>query len=311
MAKTGILIETENNAVKETSLGVMTAAAGQEIIALVMDANPADVKDKLAEYGAATIVSVKAASGDTTASPDLAAECLAAAIKEYGLEALLGTASAIGKDLFARLAATMDSPLVSDCVAVDVAAKTAKKSHFSGKIFASLKVNADVFLATIRPNAIEAVASPAGGEIVEFTADVADPGLVVVKEVKKGDSGKLDLTEAPVIITGGRAIGSSDNYKMLEACAAKLGAAVGASRAAVDAGYATHSMQVGQTGKTVSPKLYIACGVSGAVQHFAGMKTSKVIVAINEDKDAPIFAKCDYGIVGDIFDVVPVLTEKL
>ncbi len=311
MAKTGILIETENNAVKETSLGVMTAATGQEIIALVMDANPADVKDKLAEYGAATIVSVKAASGDTTASPDLAAECLAAAIKEYGLEALLGTASAIGKDLFARLAATMDSPLVSDCVAVDVAAKTAKKSHFSGKIFASLKVNADVFLATIRPNAIEAVASPAGGEIVEFTADVADPGLVVVKEVKKGDSGKLDLTEAPVIITGGRAIGSSDNYKMLEACAAKLGAAVGASRAAVDAGYATHSMQVGQTGKTVSPKLYIACGVSGAVQHFAGMKTSKVIVAINEDKDAPIFAKCDYGIVGDIFDVVPVLTEKL
>ena len=311
MAKTGILIETENNAVKETSLGVMTAAAGQEIIALVMDANPADVKDKLAEYGAATIVSVKAASGDTTASPDLAAECLATAIKEYGLQALLGTASAIGKDLFARLAATMDSPLVSDCVAVDVAAKTAKKSHFSGKIFASLKVNADVFLATIRPNAIEAVASPAGGEIVEFTADVADPGLVVVKEVKKGDSGKLDLTEAPVIITGGRAIGSSDNYKMLEACAAKLGAAVGASRAAVDAGYATHSMQVGQTGKTVSPKLYIACGVSGAVQHFAGMKTSKVIVAINEDKDAPIFAKCDYGIVGDIFDVVPVLTEKL
>ncbi|MEX1312654.1 MAG: FAD-binding protein, partial [Desulfotignum sp.] len=144
-----------------------------------------------------------------------------------------------------------------------------------------------------------------------FTADVADPGKVVIKEVKKGGAGKIDLTEAPIIITGGRAIKAAENYKMLEDCAAKIGAAVGASRAAVDAGYAPHSMQVGQTGKTVSPRLYIACGVSGAVQHFAGMKTSKVIVAINEDKDAPIFAKCDYGIVGDIFEVVPVLTEKL
>ncbi|MCG8635701.1 MAG: electron transfer flavoprotein subunit alpha/FixB family protein [Desulfobacterales bacterium] len=311
MAKTGILIETENDAVKDTSLGVMTAAAGQEIVALVLDADPSAVKEKLAEYGAASVVAVKAASGDLSASPDLAAECLAAAVKEYGLTALLGTASAVGKDLFGRLAATMDLPLVSDCVAVDVEAKTAKKSHFSGKTFATLKVNADVLLATVRPNAIEAVAAPAGGEIVEFSADVADPGLVVIKEVKKGDSDKVDLTEAPVIVTGGRAIKAAENYKMLEDCAAKIGAAVGASRAAVDAGYAPHSMQVGQTGKTVSPKLYIACGVSGAVQHFAGMKTSKVIVAINEDKDAPIFAKCDYGIVGDIFDVVPALTEKL
>jgi electron transfer flavoprotein alpha subunit len=146
---------------------------------------------------------------------------------------------------------------------------------------------------------------------VEFTSDVADPGLIKIVEVKKDAGEKLDLTEAPVIITGGRAIKAAENYQMLEACAKKLGAAVGASRAAVDAGYAPHSMQVGQTGKTVSPRLYIACGVSGAVQHFAGMKTSKVIVAINEDKDAPIFSKCDYGIVGDIFDVVPVLTEKL
>ncbi|MEH0022567.1 MAG: electron transfer flavoprotein subunit alpha/FixB family protein [Desulfobacter sp.] len=311
MAKTGILIETENGAVKDTTLGVMTAAAGQEIVALVMDANPADLKDKLAEYGAATIVAVKAGAGDIEASPDLAAECLAAAVGECGLTALLGTASATGRDLFARLAAILDAPMVSDCVSVDLAAKTAKKSHFSGKTFATLKVNADLFLATVRPNAIEAVAAPAGGEIVEFTADVADPGLVTVKEVKRGESGKMDLTEAPVIITGGRAIKAAENYKMLEDCAARLGAAVGASRAAVDAGYAPHSMQVGQTGKTVSPKLYIACGVSGAVQHFAGMKTAKVIVAINEDKDAPIFAKCDYGIVGDIFDVVPKLTEKL
>jgi electron transfer flavoprotein alpha subunit len=311
MARTGILIETENGAVKETSLGVMTAGAGQEIIALVTDADLAGLKDKLAEYGAAKIVKLSASGGDVTQSPDLLARALAAAVREYDLTALLGTASTTGKDMFARLAAVMDLPLVSDCVALDIAAKTAKKSHFSGKTFATLKVNTPVFLATVRPNAIEAKAAPAAGETADFSADVADPGLVVIKEVKKGDSGKVDLTEAPVIITGGRAIKAAENYKMLEACAAKIGAAVGASRAAVDAGYAPHSMQVGQTGKTVSPKLYIACGVSGAVQHFAGMKTSKVIVAINEDKDAPIFAKCDYGIVGDIFDVVPVLTEKL
>ncbi|MBC8441074.1 MAG: electron transfer flavoprotein subunit alpha/FixB family protein [Deltaproteobacteria bacterium] len=310
MARTGILIEIENNAVKETSFGVMTAAAGQEIYALVLGDDVSAVKEKLAEYGAAVIVSITA-PGDVASSPDLQAQMIAAAVKEYNLETLLGTASATGKDLFARIAAIMDEALVSDCVQVNIADKTVKKSHFSGKTFATLKVNGSVLLCTIRPNSIEPVASPAAGELMNFSADVSDPGLIKIVEVKKDAGKKLDLTEAPVIITGGRAIKAAENYKMLEACAQKMGAAVGASRAAVDAGYAPHSMQVGQTGKTVSPRLYIACGVSGAVQHFAGMKTSKVIVAINEDKDAPIFSKCDYGIVGDIFDVVPVLTEKL
>jgi electron transfer flavoprotein alpha subunit len=310
MARTGILIEIENNAVKETSFGVMAAAAGEEIYALVLSDDVSVVKDKLAEYGAAVIVSITA-PGDVSSSPDLQAQMIAAAVKEYNLETLLGTASATGKDLFARIAAILDEPLVSDCVQVNIEDKTVKKSHFSGKTFATLKVNGSLLLCTIRPNSMEPLAAPAAGEIVEFKADVADPGLIKIVEIKKDAGKKLDLTEAPVIITGGRAIKAAENYQMLEACAQKMGAAVGASRAAVDAGYAPHSMQVGQTGKTVSPRLYIACGVSGAVQHFAGMKTSKVIVAINEDKDAPIFSKCDYGIVGDIFDVVPVLTEKL
>jgi electron transfer flavoprotein alpha subunit len=310
MTKTGILIEIENNAVKETSFGVMAAAVDQEIYALVLGDDALAVKDSLAEYGAAHIVNLNGPD-DIASNPDLQALILAAAVKEYNFETLLGTASATGKDLFARIAAILDEPLVSDCVAINIPDKTVKKSHFSGKTFATLKVNGPVLLCTIRPNSFEPVAVEAAGEMLEFTADPADPGLIKIVDVKKDAGEKLDLTEAPIIITGGRAIKAAENYQMLEACARKIGAAVGASRAAVDAGFAPHSMQVGQTGKTVSPRLYIACGVSGAVQHFAGMKTSKVIVAINEDKDAPIFSKCDYGIVGDIFDVVPVLTEKL
>jgi len=272
------------------------------------DANA--VQQQLAEYGAEKIIAVKGLENHL-AGPDLQAEILAAAVKEFKFEAFFGTASAIGKDLFARLAAILDEPMVSDCVEVSSKEKTVKKSHFSGKTFATLKVNGPVFLCTLRPNAIEPVKNPAAGEILEFAPDVKDPGLIKIKEIKKEEQKTLELTEAPVVITGGRAIRAAENYAMLEACAKKMGAAVGASRAAVDAGFAPHTMQVGQTGKTVSPRLYIACGVSGAVQHFAGMKTSKVIVAINEDKDAPIFAKCDYGIVGDIFEVVPALTQKL
>jgi len=310
MTKTGILIELENNLVKETSLGVMAAAGGTEIYAFVLGGDAAAVKDTLAEYGAAKIVGITTPD-DFSASPDLQALALAAAVKEYDLDTFLGTASATGRDLFARISAILGQPLVSDCVQVNIAEKSVKKSHFSGKTFATLKVNGSILLCTIRPNSYELTAAAAPGELIEFTADVVDPKLIKIVETKKAGTKTLDLTEAPIVITGGRAIKAAENYKMLEECAQKIGAAVGASRAAVDAGFAPHSMQVGQTGKTVSPKLYIACGVSGAVQHFAGMKTSKIIVAINEDKDAPIFAKCDYGIVGDIFDVIPALTEKL
>lgn len=310
MAKTGILIEVENNTVKETSLGVMTAAAGHEIHALVLGDDVSGFKDTLAEYGANYIVSIKGMQGDKT-SPALVAQMLAAAIKEYGFEALLGTAGAFGKDLFARVAAILDEPLLSDCVQVDVAGKKAVKSHFSGKTFATLKVTGELFLCTVRPNAIEPKTSPAEGQVISFAPDVADPGLMKIVEVTKNTGGKLDLIEAPIVISGGRAMKTADNFKLLDACADKLGGAVGASRAAVDAGLAPHTIQVGQTGKTVSPRLYIACGISGAVQHFAGMKTSRVIVAINEDKDAPIFTKCDYGIIGDLFEIVPALTEKL
>ncbi len=314
MATIGVLIETENGRVKETNGGVLTAACGQgdnTIVALMLDGSAADAKDELGRYGAGKVVQVAVEGADLTVSPDLKARALAAAIEKYSLDALLGLASAQGRDIFARLAALMDLPLASDCMAVDLATKTVKKSHFSGKTFATIKLSGAVMLCAIRPNAIDAVTAPAAVTVESFAASVQDPGRVKVVEIKKEAVDKVDLTEAGVIVTGGRPIASAENYKMLAECARLLGGTIGASRAAVDAGFAPHAMQVGQTGKTVSPKLYIGCGLSGSVQHFAGMKTSKVIVAINTDKDAPIFEKCDYGIVGDLFEVVPVLTEVL
>jgi electron transfer flavoprotein alpha subunit len=314
MATIGVLIETEEGKVKETNFGVLTAArqaGGDTIIALMLDGSADDAKAVLGRYGVGKVIQVSVASGDPSTRPDLAARALAAAIENFGLDALLGLASATGRDLFARLAALKDLPLASDVLAVDLAAKTVKKSHFSGKTVATMKLSADVMLCALRPNAVEAVEAPTDAAVESFTAAVEDPGQVKVVEVKKEATDSVDLTEAAVIVTGGRPIAAAENYKILEECARLLGGTIGASRAAVDAGFAPHAMQVGQTGKTVSPRLYIGCGLSGSVQHFAGMKTSKVIVAINTDKDAPIFEKCDYGIVGDLFEVVPVLTQVL
>jgi len=317
MSKVGVLIETGEDGVKEANFGVITAARGAgnaEIFAFVLDTNADECREALQSYGVGKVVAFGAGppeAGDLSSSPDLQAAAVAEAIHHFGLPALLGVSSARGRDLLARVAALMDAPLVQDCVGVDLAAQTVTKSHFSGKTVATIKLTTSPFLCGLRPNAIEAQAAPCQAEVVEYRAAVQDSGKLTVKEVTQSQAGTVDLTEANIIITGGRPIGASENYKILQECADLVGAAVGASRAAVDAGFAPHSMQVGQTGKTVSPKLYIGCGLSGSVQHFAGMKTSKVIVAVNTDKDAPIFGKCDYGIIGDLFEVVPLLTEVL
>lgn len=311
MAKIGVYIETENGIVKEPNMGVITAARANgenEVVAIVPEGTQAG---GLAEFGVNTIVNLTVANGDISQSPDLEAAVMEKALSELALDGLLGLASARGRDLFARLAARLNRPLASDIVGINFSDQTVLKSHFSGKTLATLKLDGAPLLATIRPNAIEAATAPSETGEESLTVEAEVSGGVTIREIKQGDESKMDLTEAAVIITAGRPIDSADNYKIIEACAAQMGAAVGASRAAVDAGYAPHSMQVGQTGKTVSPRLYIGCGLSGSVQHFAGMKTSKVIVAINTDKDAPIFQKCDYGIIGDLFEVVPMLTEEL
>lgn len=314
MPNTGVLIEIENSKAKDINFGLVTGARGDNenrVTAFAFSDIDQESLDSLGLYGTSKFVKIEAKSQDLDTSPDLAAQALIQAVKKYNIDCLAGLATGFGRDIFARIAADMDLSLISDAMKIDFAAKTTVKSNFSGKILASLELKDSPILATIRPNAVSPNENKVAIESEKFIVDSLVQPQVMVKEIKQSPKSKLDLTEAPIIITGGRPIGSPDNYKMLEECARVLGAAVGASRAAVDAGFAPHSMQVGQTGKTVSPNLYIACGVSGAVQHFAGMKTSKVIVAINKDKDAPIFEKCDYGILGDMFEVVPALTREL
>ena len=314
MARTGILLETDNGEVKTTNYGVITAAretGDNEVVGFLLDGSSEANKAAVQEYGVSKVIEIKAGGGDFAASPELQADALAEAMQHYEVSALLGLSSERGRDLMARVAASMDAPLALDCVGVAVREQVVTKSHFSGKTIAKIKLQGDVFLCGIRPNAIEPATAAGEAATEVFTASAGDNGRLKILETKGAASGEIELTEANIIITGGRPIASAENFSILRECAQELGAAVGASRAAVDAGYAPHSMQVGQTGKTVSPKLYIGCGLSGSVQHFAGMKTSKIIVAINTDKDAPIFTKCDYGILGDLFEVVPALTAVL
>ncbi len=314
MAHIGVLIETGAEGIKATNLGVITAArrkAGDVIFAFLFSGDAAAARAVLEGYGVQTVVQMTAAAPDFDSRPELQAEALAAAVTHFDLSGLLGLASPMGRDLLARVAALLDAPLVQDCLAVNLEDATAVKSHFSGRTRATLRLKGAPLICSLRPNSVEPVPAPTEATLETFRCPSENAGRIRVAEVKQSGAATADLAESGVIITGGRAVGASENYQMLRECAAVLGAAVGASRAAVDAGYAPHSMQVGQTGKTVSPRLYIACGVSGAVQHFAGMKTSRVIVAINSDKDAPIFGKSDYGIIGDMFEVVPVLTEVL
>ena len=209
-----------------------------------------------------------------------------------------------------RVAAYLDVPLVMDCIDLNLNERTVQKSQFSGKTIATIKVSGNHFIFGIRPNAIEARPKPSEVEVVSFQTDVESNGLVV-KEIKQQAHSGVDLTEADIIISGGRGMENPENFEILFDCARVMGAAVGASRAAVDAGWAPHTMQVGQTGATVSPKVYIACGISGSVQHFAGMKTSGMIIAVNTDSEASITKNCDYFIVEDLFEIVPILTRQL
>jgi electron transfer flavoprotein alpha subunit len=311
MRKIGIFIEIKNDTIKDAIPGVITAARGEdnELYALVLNELKPGFKDLLQAYGVQTIVDISTPTGPLEWNPEIWTRAIIDTMDNFNIRTLFGLTSTLGKDLLSRIAAALDAPLALDCIRVNAEEHTAVKPQFSGKIAATTRLRGENFLYGIRPNASPAVPVTATAKVISFQPAIP-PARIEIKKIKRGDSRHVDLTEADRIIAGGRAMGSADNFQILYECAQALGAAVGASRAAVDAGYAPYDLQVGQTGKTVNPKLYIACGISGAVQHFAGMKTSGVIVAVNSDPDAPILKHCDYGIVGDLFEIVPLLTRR-
>ena len=314
MAKIGVLIETSDGKVKRTTLGILAAARQAleaEVYAILLEPNAEEHRELLKQYGADRIVELQTAEPEIASLPEGQAALLASAVDRFKLDALLGVSGQTGRDLLARVAALLGAPLVLDCLHADLSRGVVRKSHFSGRTTAVLRLNGRPWILGIRPNVFPERIDPRVGELIRYEASVPIPKRVVIRQIRRGDAGGPDVSEAEIVLSGGRPLGSADNFRLLRECASLLGAAVGASRAAVDAGYAPHAMQVGQTGKTVSPKLYIACGISGSVQHFAGMKTSKVIVGVNTDPDAPIFQKCDYGLLGDLFAVVPALTKAL
>jgi electron transfer flavoprotein alpha subunit len=312
MRKIGILLETKEGVLKKTNFGVITAARadGHELYGFLVGGSGADHKTALEAYGIHKLVEITAKEGALDWNPVSWSGAITDAMDHFGVKTLLGLTSAQGKELLPRIAAALDAPLVMDCIDINLSEHTVKKSQFSGKTMAAIKVNGPCDIYGVRPNVFEATPSPSEAEVITFQTNPENGGLVV-KEIRQDASRGIDLTEADIIISGGRGMKGSDNFRILFECADLIGAAVGASRVAVDAGWVPHSMQVGQTGATVSPKVYIACGVSGSVQHFAGMKTSGLIIAVNTDPAANIAKNCDYYIVADLFEIIPLLTSQL
>ena len=239
-----------------------------------------------------------------------AADLAASVIKAGGYSHVFMAATSFGKNLAPRLAALLDVAMLSDIIAV-IDADTFDRPIYAGNAVATVRAHDPIKLATVRTAAFPAAAGEGGSATVEPVAVAADPGISRFVSAQIAKSERPELTAARVVVSGGRGIGSAENFRVVEALADKLGAAVGASRAAVDAGFAANDLQVGQTGKIVAPELYVALGVSGAIQHLAGMKDSKVIVAINKDEEAPIFQVADYGLVADLFQAAPELTAAL
>lgn len=315
MADVLAVLEQRDGAIKRVSHEVLGAARsladalGGEVHAIVVGPPGVDVAG-LGAAGADTVYVV--------ADPQLAlfqpaayAAQVTARARGADYAAVLVASTAMGKDLGPRVAARLQCPLASDVTSIEHdGAIAVTRPVYSGKAIYTIRVTAAPCVISVRPNVFAPVESSKGGAVETMTVTADGSGATTV-EVKHPDRKRVDVAEASVIVSGGRGLKGPDHFQLIEELADAVGGAVGASRAVVDAGWRPHAEQVGQTGKTVSPNLYFAVGISGAIQHLAGMRSSKVIVAINKDRDAPIFKVADYGIVGDLFEIVPKLTEAI
>jgi len=305
-----VIAEHDNAHLKAVTLNTVTAAAqcGGDVHILVAGSGCGAVAEAAAKVAGVAKVLVADAPQFADGLAENVAEQILAVAGAYSH--ILAPASAFGKNVLPRVAAKLDVAQISEITKVD-APDTFERPIYAGNAIATVQSTDNVKVITVRGTGFDAAASEGGSAAVDTVAAVADSGKssFVGRELAKSD--RPELTGAKVVVSGGRGMGSGDNFKILEPLADKLGAAMGASRAAVDAGYVPNDWQVGQTGKIVAPQLYIAVGISGAIQHLAGMKDSKTIVAINKDPEAPIFSVADYGIVGDLFEVVPALVKEL
>lgn len=307
-----VLAEHGDGSLKAATLHAITAARalGDDIHVLVIGDSPAGAADAAAAIpGVAKVMRVEAPwLGQPTA--ENVAQCALAAIAAGTYGHVLAAATSFGKNVLPRIAAKLDVAQISDITAIE-SADTFVRPIYAGNAFATVRSRDAVKVITVRTTAFDAAPSSGGGAPIESLSPPPEvtTSRVTAQELTKSE--RPELTSARVVVSGGRGMGNGENFKLLEALADKLHAAIGASRAAVDAGYVPNDYQVGQTGKIVAPDLYVAVGISGAIQHLAGMKDSKVIVAINKDAEAPIFQIADYGLVGDLFEIVPALTAKL
>jgi len=305
-----VIAEHDNSSLKPATLNAVAAAQamGADIDILVAGANCSAVADQ-----AAAVPGVgKVLLADNAAYEHQLAENVSLLIAEVGAsyDNIIAPSTSNGKNTLPRVAALLDVAQISDIIAVE-SADTFKRPIYAGNVIATVQTTDAKRVITVRTTAFDAVAAEGGSASIEAVASVHDAGVSTFIGQEVAVSDRPELTAAPVVISGGRGMQNGDNFKLLDGIADKLGAAIGASRAAVDAGFVPNDMQVGQTGKIVAPDLYIAVGISGAIQHLAGMKDSKVIVAINKDEDAPIFQVADYGLVADLFNALPELEAAL
>lgn len=315
-----VIAETKGGTVKKVSLEATSAArklcdqSGEELSVVILGSGIDALAGAFGKYGADRVLLLDE-PGLAQYSSEGYTTSLAAVVRQKDPKVLLMGHSILARDLAPRLAARLGTGLLSDCLELGLHDEqlTALRPVYGGKALARVQAAGGApHFATIRPNVFSAdeVDPPKSGTVEKLAAEIGPVRSRFVDEIAEA-ADTIDLTEAEVVVSGGRGVKNGENFKILEELAQVLGGAVGASRVAVDSGWRPHSAQVGQTGKVVNPKLYIACGISGSIQHLAGMGTSRTIVAINSDPEAPIFQKADYGIVGDLFTIVPLLTEEL